>query len=143
MTGPLLDAVERVEVELTDALADIVAALFTPDVAVQAKALDAGSDYGVAISLSLYSDNARQGQRQYGVQFRTRGGTDAREVDDMAEAVHQALHGRSRIAAGTSVIAHCWRISSVSLGRDDSRRWQRSDNYLMDVSTLGTEWIET
>jgi hypothetical protein len=139
----ILDAVELVEDELTDALADIIAALFTPDVAVRSKALDDQPDYGVAISLSLYTDNAATGLRRYGVQFRTRGGQDARDVDDMAEAIHQALHGSSRIPAGNSVIAHCWRVSTVSLGRDDSRRWQRSDNYLIDVSTNGSEWIET
>lgn len=143
MTGPLLSAVELVEDALTDALADIVAALFAPEVAVKSKALDDSPDYGVAISLSLYTDNAATGLRRYGVQFRTRGGQDARECDDMAEAIHQALHGRSRIPAGGSMIAHCWRVSSVSLGRDDSRRWQRSDNYLADVSTDGTQWIDT
>jgi hypothetical protein len=140
MTAP----VEDVEAEIVEALADLIEALFDPAVfAVVGGALNPSPDLGAALNLSLSGDDARQSLRRYTLQVRTRAGADQREVGQIAERIAVELHGRRAIPAGASVIAHIWRISSVSLGRDDSRRWQRSDNYLIDVSTPGTEWIET
>lgn len=132
-----------VETGIVDALADIVEALFDPDsFSVAAGALNPAPDLGAALTLSLVGDDARQALRRYTLQVRTRAGIDQREVSSIAEQIATALHGARAVPAGAALIAHIWRISSVTLGRDTERRWQRSDNYLLDVSTPSTEWIE-
>lgn len=143
MTTPA-PPVEAVEVQVLDALADLIETLY-PDrliFAVAAGGLDPTPDAGAALNLTLVGDDARQSLRRYALQVRTRGGADQRDVTRYAEAIADLLHGRRDTPAGQSVIAHIWRISSVGLGRDTSRRWERSDNYVLDVSTVATQWID-
>lgn len=131
-----------VETDLIDTLADRIEARFDPATfSVAAGALNPAPDLGAALSLSIVSDDQRQPLRAYMLQVRTRGSIDARSVNDVAETIADTLHGMRAVPAGQSIIAMVHRTSSVGLGRDDQRRWQRSDNFLIEVSILATQWI--
>lgn len=84
--------------------------------------------YGVTDDPSL-SDSVQ------GVQFITRtGGGDPRPTDDLADSIFDRLHGATGLLLSTGVrVTQCLRRSHVSLGQDGNRRWQRSDNYYLDV----------
>lgn len=141
MTTP---AAPVVEVEIMDAIADLVETIY-PDpatFAVIAGGLKPTPDAGAALNLTLVGDDARQSLRRYALQVRTRGGADQRDVTGYGEAIADLLHGRRDTPAGDAVIAHIWRISSIGLGQDTSKRWERSDNYVLDVSTVATQWID-
>lgn len=132
-----------VETDVADALADVVQAATGATVAVGAVA--PAADGGIALTLSGVGDDARQSMRRLMCQIRTRGATqDQREPVALADAVFDVLHGARELpTAGESVIAHIYRVSWVSLGRDENRRWERSDNYYLDLTAPGSALLET
>ena len=135
--------VYSVETDVADALADVVQAATGATVAVGAVA--PAADGGIALTLSGVGDDARQSMRRLMCQIRTRGATqDQREPVALADAVFDVLHGARELpTAGESVIAHIYRVSWVSLGRDENRRWERSDNYYLDLTAPGSALLET
>lgn len=102
--------------------------------AVVAKALNPSPDRGIAIVIGGVGDNARLPVGVRTVQFRTRGTADTRDVDALAQQVFDLLHGIHGRVMGSTVLAHMYRTSFTSLGRDDPGRWERSDNYLADIT---------
>jgi hypothetical protein len=68
------------------------------------------------------------------VQLRFRGTAVATDVDDLADAAFVVLHGAADLTFGSVHVTQILRFSSIPLGMDEQdRRWQRSDNYLLDV----------
>ena len=72
------------------------------------------------------------------VQIRTRGTTDPRDVDDLADAVFDELHGAYGLMLGTAPrLVHTSLIrrrSSALLGPDQLGRHERTDNYYVTAS---------
>lgn len=65
-----------------------------------------------------------------GLQIRTRGlATNPTDVDDLADAVFEALHGLTGVDIGGVQVAEMHRQSYAQLGRDQQDRFERSDNY--------------
>lgn len=92
------------------------------------------------ISLAAYpvADDPALDSDTVAIQARTRWpGNDPRPVDDLGDRVFDALHGRRDWALGSgeseTFVVYCRRVSGDSLGRDANGRWERSDNYYLDV----------
>lgn len=66
-----------------------------------------------------------------GVQVRTRGTTDPRSADNLADPVFDLLHNASRLTLGGVYVSLIQRRSSAPMGRDANGRWERSDNYYL------------
>lgn len=88
-----------------------------------------------AIVLSDYpvTDDPSLSDSVVGVQVRCRGGADWHDVKAIADAVFDVLHGKTAFDAGTVRVVQALRRSGAPLGRDDSNRWEHSDNYYLTV----------
>lgn len=83
--------------------------------------------YPVGTSLPGLADH------QTAVQIRVRGTTDPRDCDDLADAVFDLLDGAEHLTLGGVHVVQMWRQSYTSLGEDQLKRWERSENYYLDT----------
>lgn len=94
------------------------------------------------VCLTPYGSNGDQPTQNLGqvrVQARVRGTAgNAADARDLAAAVFGALHGLTSVDYGTCHVIQCLRISSVPMGQDGSRRFERADNYAVDLNTPPT-----
>lgn len=92
-----------------------------------------------AIALAVYGvgtdgDDPTEPDSQVQVQARIRAGQDPRLVDDLADAVFDALHGLSDVVLdGGVLLLHSLRTIVAPLGVDGSGRWERADSYAIRV----------
>lgn len=89
------------------------------------------------ITLSAYpvQDDETFNDSLVGMQVRSRGTKDPRSVEDIADSVFDALHGLGgiEITAGVWLVL-CYRASGTSLPPDGNGRFERTDNYYMQVA---------
>jgi hypothetical protein len=89
------------------------------------------------VCLTPYGANGDQPEITLGqqpVQVRFRGTSDPRDVDELGDAVFNVLHGARDLTFGSVHVVQILRISSTPLGMDEqSRRFERSDNFQLDV----------
>lgn len=88
-----------------------------------------------AIVLTPYpvADDPSLSDSVVGVQIRCRGGFDPHDVEAVADGVFTVLHGKYAFDLGPVHVVEALRRSGVPLGRDDSNRWEHSDNYYLTV----------
>lgn len=73
------------------------------------------------------------------LQVRTRGVPDSpRDVRDLAGKVFDILHGLTHQQYGTAHANEILRRSSIPMGQDSAQRWERSDNYAIELDTPPT-----
>lgn len=89
-----------------------------------------------AIVLSDYpvTDDPSLSDSVVGVQIRCRGGVDPHDVEAVADGVFDVLHGKFAFTLGPVRVVQALRNSAVPLGRDDSNRWENSNNYYLTVN---------
>lgn len=90
------------------------------------------------VVLSTYGANSDQPEITLGrqpVQVKVRGNlTPATDVDDIADAIFDVLHGATDLTFGAMHVVQILRESNMPMPMDaQSRRWLRSDNYYLDV----------
>jgi hypothetical protein len=68
-----------------------------------------------------------------GIQARFRGGTDPRDCDDLADAIHDLLDSATNLTLGGVRVVQLYRQSYASLGQDTNRRWEASHNYYVEA----------
>lgn len=87
------------------------------------------------ITLAAYPLGTMPGlaDHQLAVQVRVRAGTDPRECDDLADAIHDRYDGAEGLTWGGIAVVQVWRQSYTSLGDDSNGRWSRSENYYLDA----------
>jgi hypothetical protein len=90
-------------------------------------------DRAIVLSAYTVTDDASLSDSVIGLQVRCRGGSDPHDVEAIAGAVFDQLHGRTAYQAGTVRVVQSLRRSGTPLGRDDSNRWEHSDNYYLTV----------
>lgn len=78
-------------------------------------------------------DHISEADVTVGVQIRTRGTTDPRDVADLADAIYDLLHGATGMVLGGVSVVQVYRQSYTRLGRDEADRFERSDNYYVDA----------
>lgn len=88
---------------------------------------------GRAIALSAYGDadreNAGLNDVTQAVQIRSRGTTDPSDVEQIADAVWDLLHGAEMLTLGAVRTVKIYRRSTALLGTDTAGRWERTCNY--------------
>jgi len=73
------------------------------------------------------------------VQVRTRGNpNDPLDVDDLGDSIFELLHGRTDLTFGPVHIIQMNRRQSVPMGMDASKRWERADQFYLDVDYPAT-----
>lgn len=101
------------------------------DVGIYIQSTPPSPDGAVILSSFAVSDDPTLADSVDGLQVMTRmGGLDPRPVNDLADAIFDALQGLHDLTLSTGVrVNECGRRSGLPLGQDDLRRWLRSDNY--------------
>lgn len=89
-----------------------------------------------AVALTSYpvSDDAELSDVVVGLQVRFRGSRDPRDVDDLADAVYEVLHGARGLVLGGVHTAQIYRQSALPLGLDGNARPERADNYYLQAA---------
>jgi hypothetical protein len=106
----------------------------TSETAITFKDLPPAPDRVIALTAFGASDQPQitLGSRQ--VQLRARGTSDPRDVDAILDAAFVALHGAENLTFGSVHVVQILRLNTIPLGMDEQdRRWQRADNYMLDV----------
>lgn len=112
------------------------AATTTPAVIYLKTIPGAGPDRALALTYYDVDSNAGLGDDIAGVQVRTRGTKDPTVVDELTDAVFDALHGVRMLTLGPErlPVALIWRTSHADLGQDANGRWESSSNYYAHVN---------
>lgn len=79
--------------------------------------------YPVATDLPGMADHTQ------GIQIRCRGTQDPRVVEDLSDAIFDALDSLAGVVWGEIPVVQVWRQSYTSLGQDGNGRWETSSNY--------------
>jgi hypothetical protein len=137
--------------DLLDGLAQTVAAAgiatyrsdgtayLTTETALSFKNMPDQPDKAIVLTGYGTQDSPNQALGQERVQFWFRGpAADARVVDDLADSVFLLLQGATHLQFGTCHVIQILRISTIPGGQDESRRWERTDNYAIDVNPPAT-----
>lgn len=77
-----------------------------------------------------------------GVQIRMRAGRDPDALDDMADAVWDALHNRRHYDCGGIHVALSWRQSQAWIGQDAQKRMELTSNYYFRTVRSGAHLID-
>jgi len=103
------------------------------------KSVPATPDRVVVISVIPMSDELAAPSGEVTVQIRTRGTPNsALDVDDLADSIKPILHGLKAQTWGSVQLVQMFRNNAVTLGQDDSKRWERVDDYTLDVEYPAT-----
>jgi hypothetical protein len=88
----------------------------------------------VVLTVVPLTDELAAPSGQVMVQVRLRGLPNAPlDVDDLGDAIKPFLHGLKNVTMGSVFVAQCNRQQSVPLGQDSATRWERADQYYLDV----------
>lgn len=90
-------------------------------------------DRVIVLGTYTVTDDPSLSDSVIGLQVRCRGLADPADVDTIADAVFDLLHGKQAYTAGTVRVVEAVRNSDAPLGRDDNNRWERADNYYLTV----------
>jgi len=102
------------------------------------KAVNPTPDRIITMTAYQVSDNPTMPEARLGVQLRYRGTQDPRDVDELGDAVYGILHGLTGVQFNGVFAEQVLRQSSITLGQDSSKRWERADAYYIDVGVPPT-----
>ncbi|MFJ6566221.1 minor capsid protein [Streptomyces sp. NPDC091292] len=77
-----------------------------------------------------------------GVQIRMRAGRDPDAIDDMADALWDALHNRQHYELGGIHVALSWRQSQAWIGQDAHGRMELTSNFYFRTTRPGSHLID-
>lgn len=77
-----------------------------------------------------------------GVQIRMRAGRDPDAVDDLADAVFDALHNRRQYRINGVYVALSWRQSQAWIGQDVQQRMELTSNFYFRTVRSGSHLID-
>ena len=102
------------------------------------KAILPSPDRLITITPYVLTDDPSQPLGRLGAQIRVRGTTDPRTCDQSADDIFTLLHGLINTQLGSVHAVQILRTSSVSMGQDDLKRWDRADGYTIDADFPAT-----
>ena len=107
----------------------------TDETAIVVGKLPQEPDRAIALMPYPVSDHHAISDSVLAVQIRTRsGGQDLRLVTDLSDEIFDFLHGKENFTLSTGItIVRCERNSGGSLGQDENKRWEWSDNYYLKL----------
>lgn len=104
------------------------------DTGIYLKTMPESPDRCIVLNLTAVTDDPTMPFGQMLLQVAARGGRGKPlDCDTLCDAAFDILHGLTGHACGSSVIVQANRISSASMGTDDTKRWERADQYTLDV----------
>jgi hypothetical protein len=108
------------------------------DTAIFFKVVNPTPDRIVVLTAYQVSDDPSLPMSRLGVQVRVRGTQDPRDVDELGDAIFGYLHGLINTDFNSVHADQVLRQSSITLGQDDAKRWERADAYYIDLGTPPT-----
>jgi hypothetical protein len=102
------------------------------------KAVNPTPDRIVVLTAYVVSDSPTLPLSRLGVQVRVRGTTDPRDVDELGDAIFGILHGLVHVQFNSVHADQILRQSSITLGQDQAKRWERADAYYIDLDVPPT-----
>lgn len=128
---------------LAQLLNDLGLAVYKPaggyaatDVAVVFGELPTSPDTAVGITLYGSTDEVKENLSRYRVQLWTRGAANnSLGASSIASPIFDALQGREGFQLGSVYVVQMFRTSLMPMGMDANKRYERSDNYVLDVNT--------
>lgn len=136
--------------ELLDGFATIIAAAglaaWTPtgiyaanETGIFRKVLPDAPDRAIALTLVDTSDDPTMPLGSKMLQVRGRGRpSEPWDVDDLLDPIFDLLHGRTDITIGSQTVIQCLRRVSAPMGMDNAKRWERADQFYLDVDAPPT-----
>jgi hypothetical protein len=98
------------------------------------KLLPAAPDRCVTLNLVPQGDDPSMPYGQSMLQVRGRGlPNKPTDVDDLLDSIFDVMHGAVNLTFGACHITQMNRRTSVPMGMDDSKRWERIDQFYLDV----------
>lgn len=96
-------------------------------------------DRVVAITVVWAGDDITMPSSQPMVQIRGRGlPNNPLDVDELLDSIADVLHGATRLTFSGITVVQMNRRVVVPMGMDDSKRWERIDQYYLDVDVPPT-----
>lgn len=103
------------------------------------KIMPAAPDRVVTLAAVIQGDDVSMPLGQIMVQVRGRGLPNRPvDVDDLLDSIFGVLHGTTNLVFGSVTVIQMNRRVSVPMGMDDSKRWERIDQYYLDVDFPAT-----
>lgn len=102
------------------------------------KAMLPTPDRLIVLTPYTLTDEPEDNLSQLGLQVRCRGTQDPRDVDNLADSAFELLHNLKDVWFGSVHVIQLLRKTSVSMGQDDLKRWDRADGYYLDVDMPAT-----
>jgi hypothetical protein len=130
----LLDGIAQLIAGAGIASYDTAGAYGPTDTGILFKAVTPNPDRIVTLTAYQVSDHPAQAESRLGVQVRMRGTQDPRDVDELGDAIFTLLHGLTNVTFGSVVAEQVLRQSSITLGQDQAKRWERADAFYIDVA---------
>jgi len=137
-TGDLLNGLAQVLADGGAGTYRAAGAYAAGETAIVFGAMPQTPDRAIVLTTYTVTDDASLSDSVIGLQVRCRGGADPHDVEDVAGTVFGLLHGRTALQAGTVHVVQALHQSGAPLGRDDSNRWERSENYYLTVHRPST-----
>lgn len=107
-----------------------------------AKTMPATPDRVVVISVVPLEDELAVPSGRVMVQLRYRGVPNRPlDVDDLGDSVKPFLHGLTNVTFGTVKVQQMVRQLSVPMGQDELKRWERADQFYLDVEYPGSTLV--
>jgi hypothetical protein len=104
------------------------------DTAIVMKNVPVSPDRLVTVTVVPLTDDVAVTQGQVMVQLRFRGVPNVPlDVDDLGDSVSPLFHGLRSTQMGSVYVVQCLRQQSVPLGQDAAKRWERADQFYLDV----------
>lgn len=98
------------------------------------KLMPASPDRVITLAAVVQGDEISMPRGQVMVQVRGRGLPNRpTDVDDLLDSIFPVLHGTTNLVFGSLTVIQMNRRVSVPMGMDDSKRWERADQYYLDV----------
>jgi hypothetical protein len=129
----LLDGIAQMIVTAGLAKYNTAGVYAAADTGIFFKVVNPSPDRIVTLTAYQVSDNTTMPETRFGVQVRVRGLQDPRDVDELGDSIFALLHGLTGVQFGSVFAEQVLRQSSITLGQDASKRWERADAYYVDA----------
>jgi hypothetical protein len=103
------------------------------DTGIYVKAVNPSPDRIITMTAYQVSDDPTMPEARLGVQLRFRGLQDPRDVDELGDSVYGILQGLTGVQFNSVFAEQILRQSSITLGQDAAKRWERADAYYIDT----------
>jgi 5-carboxymethyl-2-hydroxymuconate isomerase len=134
----LLDGIAQMIANAGIASYDTAGEYSAGDTGIFFKIVNPTPDRIVTLTAYQVSDDPTMPQSRFGVQVRVRGGQDPRDVDELGDSIFALLHGLINTQFNSVFAEQVLRQSSITLGQDTAKRWERADAFYIDVATPPT-----